>query len=41
MIDEQPQQSSQNLNNLFFEELTNSGFFPQSPEIISIQNIPK
>jgi len=35
MIDEQP---AQNSNNLFFEELSNSGFFPQSPEIISIQN---
>ena len=37
MMDEQSQ-STQKTNNLFFEELKNSGFFPQSPEIISIQN---
>ena len=36
-MDEQSQ-STQKTNNLFFEELKNSGFFPQSPEIISIQN---
>ncbi len=36
-MDEQSQ-STQKTNNLFFEELKNSGFFPQSPEIILIQN---
>jgi hypothetical protein len=37
MTDEESPNFFKKNNDLFFEELRNSGFFPQSPEIISIQ----
>ena len=37
MTDEESPNFLKKNNDLFFEELRNSGFFPQSPEIISIQ----